>query len=175
MARNKKVEETPPEVNSNITVENARIGFRNFTGKESQFNRAGSRNFCIFLEPELATTLGSDGWNVKFLKPRDPDEDPQAYLPVEVKYLSYPPKITLITGTGRQFLDEDTVNILDWAEIEAVDLIVRPYNWELNGKTGVKAYLKTMYVTIVEDELAKKYRDVPISGTDGDEPNTWEE
>ena len=109
-----------------------------------------------------------------FLEPRDPDEERQAYLPVEVKYLRYPPKITLITGSGRQFLDEDTVNILDWAEIEAVDLIIRPYNWELSGKKGVKAYLKTMYVTIVEDELAKKYRDVPVSGTDGDE-STWEE
>jgi hypothetical protein len=168
--------EEPTEVNSNITIENARIGFRNFTGKESQFNRAGSRNFCIFLEPELAKTLASDGWNVKYLEPRDPDEDRQAYLPVEVKYLRYPPKITLITaGTGRQFLDEDTVNILDWAEFESVDLIVRPYNWELNGKKGVKAYLKTMYVTIVEDELAKKYRDVPISGTAGDDSDTWEE
>lgn len=167
--------EKPTEVNSNITIENARIGFRNFTGKESQFNRAGSRNFCIFLEPTLAKTLDSDGWNVKFLEPRDPDEERQAYLPVEVKYMRYPPKITLITGGGRQFLDEDTVNILDWAEFESVDLIVRPYNWELNGKEGVKAYLKTMYVTIVEDELAKKYRDVPISGTAGDDEFTGEE
>lgn len=159
----------PPEVKSTITIENARIGFRNFTGKESQFNRAGSRNFCIFLEPELATTLENDGWNVKFLEPRDPDEDKQAYLPVEVKYLNYPPKITIITGAGSQILDEDTVNILDWAEIEHVDLIVRPYNWELNGKFGVKAYLKTMYVTIIEDELAKKYRNVPVSGTSPDD------
>lgn len=159
----------PPEVKSTITIENARIGFRNFTGKESQFNRAGSRNFCIFLEPELATTLENDGWNVKFLEPRDPDEDKQAYLPVEVKYLNYPPKITIITGGGSQILDEDTVNILDWAEIENVDLIVRPYNWELNGKFGVKAYLKTMYVTIIEDELAQKYRNVPMSGTTPDD------
>jgi hypothetical protein len=166
--------EEPTEVNSNITIENARIGFRNFTGKESQFNRAGSRNFCIFLESELAKILGSDGWNVKFLQPRDPDEERQAYLPVEVKYMRYPPKITLITGTGRQFLDEDTVNILDWAEFESVDLIIRPYNWELDDKHGVKAYLKTMYVTIVEDELAKKYQDVPISGTAGDE-SAWAE
>lgn len=158
------------EVTSNITIENARIGFRNFTGKESQFNRAGSRNFCIFLESELAATLEMDGWNIKFLEPRDPEDDRQAYLPVEVKYLNFPPKITLITGRGMQILDEDTVNILDWAEVKEVDLIVRPYNWELNGKTGVKAYLKTMYVTIIEDELAKKYRDVPISGSDpGDE------
>lgn len=161
--------QAPPEVLSNIMIENARIGFRNFTGKESQFNRAGSRNFCIFLEAELAAVLVTDGWNVKFLEPRDPDEDPQAYLPVEVKYLRFPPKITLITGGGMQILDEDTVNILDWAEVQTVDLIVRPYNWELNGKTGVKAYLKTMYVTIVEDELSKKYRDVPVSGTDPDD------
>jgi len=157
------------DVTSNITIENARIGFRNFTGKESQFNRAGSRNFCIFLEPELAKALDSDGWNVKYLDPRDPDEDKQAYLPVEVKYLNFPPKITIITGGGMTILDEDTVNILDWAEIENVDLIVRPYNWELNGKTGVKAYLKTMYVTIIEDELAKKYRNVPVSGSDPDD------
>lgn len=170
-----KKQEEPIEVNSNITIENARIGFRNFTGKESQFNRPGSRNFCIFLEPELAKTLNSDGWNVKFLEPRDPDEERQAYLPVEVKYMRYPPKITLLTGGGQQFLDEDTVNILDWAEFESVDLIIRPYNWKLNDKTGVKAYLKTMYVTIVEDELAKKYRDVPISGTAADEESTWEE
>lgn len=151
------------EVKSTITIEDARIGFRNFTGKEGQFNPKGNRNFVVFLEPELAGTLFQDGWNVKYLDPRDPDDDKQAYLPIGVSYGHYPPRVLLITTTGKTYLDEDTINILDWAEIEIVDLIIRPYNWEVNKKTGVKAYLKAMYVTIVEDEFALKYKNVPDS------------
>lgn len=154
-------------VNNNIVIENARIGFRNFSGQEGKFNPAGRRNFCVFIETDLAQTLERDGWNVRWLDPIDQNEDKQAYLQVAVSFDNIPPKIILVTSRGKSQLDGDSVGILDWAEIENVDLIIRPYNWSLpGGKSGVKAYVKSMYVTIHEDEFESKYYDVPDKATD---------
>ena len=150
--------------NKNIVAEKARIGFRNFSGKEGQYNPAGRRNFCWFIDDEvLVSKLVDDGWNVRMLKPRDDDEKPQAYLQVAVEYKNYPPKVMLVTSRGKSRLEEEDINMLDWAEIKNVDLIIRPYNWSVNGKSGTKAYLKAMYVTIEEDEFESKYEDVPDS------------
>jgi hypothetical protein len=115
----------------------------------------------VFLDPKIAEDLVADGWNVRYLEPRDPDDEKQAYLQVAVNFSNVPPKIIVITSKNKTTLEETTVNMLDWAEIENVDLIIRPYNWDVNGKSGVKAYIKSMYVTLVEDEFEKKYRDVP--------------
>lgn len=150
-------------VENNIRIEGARIGFRNFSGEEGRFNPKGRRNFCVFLEEDIAKDMKKEGWNVKWLEPREEGDEPQAYLQVKVVFGKIPPKIVLVTGRGKTRLDEDTVNILDWAEIQNVDLIIRPYNWEVNGDTGVSAYIKTMYVTLREDEFESKYYDVPDS------------
>ena len=159
-----RIEERP-------VFENCRIIFRNFKGEQSQYNRAGDRNFCVVIEDkDTADRLASDGWNIKHLPPLDEGEEETSYLPVAVSFSNVPPTIVMLSSKGRTQLDESTVDILDYAEIDYVDLIVNPYNWEVNGKSGVKAYVKTLYVKIREDELARKYSTFDTNDPSDDMP-----
>lgn len=152
----------PYKVEDTISIENATIIWPNFSGKETKFNRLGSRNFNVLIEDEeFAQKLIEDGWNVRPLPPRDDGDDIHYVMQVQVRFDGIPPRIWLVTKHGKTMLNEATVGELDYADIKNVDLIIRPYNWNVSGKSGVKAYLKTMYVVINEDEFADKYSDYP--------------
>lgn len=146
-----------PKVNSNMTIYNARLIFRNFSGEETQYNPKGNRNFCILLDDETAKRMEEDGWSIRYLQPKDPNELPQPILSVKVAFGNYPPTIVIISNGRKTKLNEENISMLDWAEIAQCDVIVRPYNWQIRGQVGVKAYLKSLYATLVVDELAAKY------------------
>ena len=158
-----------------LMMENAKIIFRNFAGREGLYNAEGDRNFCLLLDDETGRQLAEDGWSVKTLKARDEGDTPQMYIQVSVKYRGRsgnavrPPSIVMITSKGRTNLAEDMVEVLDWVDISSVDLIIRPFEWAVNGKTGIKAYLKSMFVTMDEDELDQKYNTVPYADEDAAE------
>jgi hypothetical protein len=147
-----------------IYIEDAQIIFRNFRGEERKFNKAGNRNFCVLLDDEKAHQMEADDWNVRWLQPReddDPEATPQAILEITLRYdVGRPPLVKQITSRGATNLTEDMVGDLDWVDILNVDLGFRPFPWEVNGKTGVKAYLQSMYITIEEDYLARKYAEM---------------
>lgn len=144
-----------------VNIENARIGFRNFEGREGMYNKAGERSFVIFLDPETADAMHADGWNVKYPKERemvDPEADTRdPHVQVSVSFDNYPANVFLISNDNVTKLNAEEVSMLDWAEIENVDLVIRPYTWTVNGNSGIKAYLKSGYFTIVTDVFAEKY------------------
>lgn len=144
-----------------LEIEDADIGYRNFRGAEGLYNKEGDRNFSIFLDPVMADELAKDGWNIKYPKKRadiDQEEDQRRpYLTVAVNYGNVPPKIVMIAGESVTVLKEDQLAILDSAELEHVDLVINPYEWSTAVGSGVKAYLKAMYVTLVVDKFIDKY------------------
>ena len=162
---------------STVTIENARIFFKNFAGREGQYNEEGNRNFGVALDEAVAAVMLEDGWNVKYLKPRDEGDEAQAWVPVTVSYRNRPPRVVMITNRYdrdlgefvpvRVTLPEDMVEMVDYADIAHVDLILNPYSYNVNGRSGIKAYLKSIFITINQDELERKYAAIEEVSVEG--------
>lgn len=156
-----KIDMNKPDTRSGFRLENCRIGFRNFRGEQSRNNKNGDRNFVVFLEPHIADILSNEGWNIKYPKDRegiDPElDDRKPFLKVNVSYKARPPKIVQIIGGRLLPLSEDQIGGLDFVEYDSVDLIISAYHYDVNGKQGISAYLKSLYINIPEDPFISKY------------------
>lgn len=150
----------------NVQLEGVEIGYRNFSGRETEFNAKGSREFVTFLPEDVALDMQSLGWNIKSSTPREEGDAVRYYLPCFVRLDSEfrPAHVVMVTSNGRITMTDETISSLDYVEISNVDIIVRPYEWTHRNKTGVKAMVQSMYVTIVEDPLSLKYNSIPEVG-----------
>ena len=158
-------------VNHVLKFRDANLIFCNFSGRPTRFNqRGGKPSFGLILTPEEAQQFSDEGWTVKRWRPRnaDPEDDDIFFFEVKFNYGDRLPKIWQITSRNRTLLTNTTVGMLDsmLGDIERVDVIIRPYNWvNDDGEIEVKPYLKTMYVTIAEDEFFDEYADLPVSSS----------
>lgn len=143
-----------------LQIDDARIIYRNFSGVGSKFNREGDRNFAIYIgDEDVANELKDRGWNVKIKPPREDGDDPFMFLPVKIKFNDRGPSVYLVTGNKKTPLNENTVSCLDDIDILSVDLDIRPYDWDVNGKTGRTAYLQSIWVTQEIDRFASRMMD----------------
>lgn len=148
-----------------LQIDDAKIIFKNFEGRGDKFNREGVRNFSLLIEdPDTADALVKEGWNVKIKPGRDEDEEPFMRLPVKIKFTDYGPNVYLRTGDRVNKLDKESIGCLDNIDIDSVDMDIRPYDWEVNGRTGRTAYLQSMEVVQRIDRFAARYSGNDIDG-----------
>ena len=148
-----------------LQIEDARIIYRNIGGEASKYNREGDRNFAVIIpNQEICDQLTAEGWNVKIKPPRDEDDTPFMFLPVKVKFNNRGPNIYVQSAGNVKRLTEETVGMLDEIDIQSVDMDLRPYDWEVNGKEGRSAYLQAMNVIQNIDRFGAQYaaQDLPF-------------
>lgn len=178
-----------------LRLSGVRMIIKNFSGKKTDFNAEGDRNFGVVIDPELAEKLAADGIKVRTLRPRpdDPDGVETKWLKVKVNYnFRQEPNVNLIKADPddpddrnkmvRIHLNEDTINQLDWlpaSQILNVEMSIRFSRYpERPGRpAGISNYLDALYVTVMDDPLERKYgnireagRDVPDYPTEDDCP-----
>lgn len=141
------------------TLEDVRIIYRNLEGRPDKYHTKGGHRTCSVVLPteELAEQLIADGWPVK-KKVTNDEGDYFYHLPVKANFESNnPPRIYLVTGKKKRRATEETVSTVDYANIDSVDVVISPYQYDVGGNKGISAYIDVMYVNIELDELAKKY------------------
>lgn len=122
----------------------ADIRWKNFSGKVTDRNQYGNKQFALFLDPTLIDVedLIAEGWKIKKREYYGTDKPTEYYLNVDVKfgYEKCPTEVTLIITDedGSQHgchLDEDTIFQLDDVVFTDVSCIIRP-RWVKNKYTG---------------------------------------
>lgn len=168
-----------------LQIDDATIMFRNFSGAAGKFNKEGDRSFHLLIDggtvidgnkkrevtaEEMADILAKDankfgvGWNVKSRESNDGDV--YYHMMVKVRFNDRGPRVYMISGRARNTLGEDKIHELDNCTIASVDLDIRPYDDEINGKPFRSAYLQSMHVVQEVDRFAARYAEEEFPGED---------
>ena len=143
-----------------IAIEHAEIRFKNFEGSPDKFHPDGYPYgiFAVFLDEESAAMVASAGFNVKSFGGSDDQGEPQLYLNVKVSRKFFPGDIHKIVGDSDILFDPDTICGLDHSDIIDAGVVINPYHYDVNGRTGVTAYLDNgSYFELMPSPFAAKF------------------
>lgn len=145
----------------NLVIEDARLIFKNFTGREERsrtdgrvVNMEGTKKFGVIVPEDIVDQLVEDGWNVKILAPREEGDEPAHYLSVNISDRFFTPKITMYTKRNSVDLNMETCGQIDYADIISADVVLEPAS-----QPGRNPYLRDLRVVIQESRLDEKYAD----------------
>ena len=141
-----------------IIDKDATIIYRNFSGKESEFNPAGSRNFCLLVSADIVDQLANEGWNVKWTKVKEEGDVSEPFIKVNIKFSVRPPRIWTVGTKGKTLLEEEDLYQLDGLRFQKVMLTVNPYEYKPGHVSG---YVDEMYLTVEPSAFDDEYGDVP--------------
>lgn len=143
--------------NGRLTIYDAKVLFKNFSGEPTVYNKEGDRNFCVIITKELADILNENGWKVRVRPSRDGVEPDNYYIKVKVSYMKTAPNVKVDTGSAERWLDEDTIGELDHQRVRTADLTISESHWSRPDGNGVTGYLTTLFARVDIDELMESY------------------
>lgn len=145
-----------------IEINNAKIIFKNFSGKPGMYNKEGDRNFCLLLPDDAAVYFFRRNGYSPTVKPSTSEEGEFfRYIKIKLRFNQWGPTVILKSGDKTTRVDESLVSALDSIRIDRVDMDIRPYQWERpNGESGQTAYLSGMTVYQQIDRFEQMMMDI---------------
>lgn len=148
-----------------LELEHAKImggKFKNFSGRQTEYNKEGSRYIHIVIPSDKVDDLIEKGWTIKQLPPREEGDEPVYFLKVNIRFVAdggiNDPKIYKgISSDNMHKVTVDTVSDMDRDEFENIDIVIRPYHWSRSTGEGISAYLEEMYALIKGSRFSAKY------------------
>ena len=185
LAKMKAYIETDGEYKGCIHIEDAYIipGSKNFTGVEKRdrtnpkkiVNSEGNRNFSIEITREIAELISNYRLvdhpdkafkvSVKLPDPNAEDQTERIFMTVKLKY-NYDdkgnpwrnnPKIRQYSAKKATEKDETNVHTIDEVFIDKAEIIFAPGPYDVNGYTGLTAWLRKLNYKIKEDDMDSKW------------------
>lgn len=139
---------------NNLIIEDAKIIFPNFSGREGRYNREGNRCFSVMVPDEkLALQLKDDGWNIRERVINGEGTGEYYINGVNINFDYYIKPVIYYISNGNEIeltpeiMDSGIAAQLDGRGAERYDVSIRPRSWErTDGSIGIKGYVDEMRI-----------------------------